>query len=173
MNNIILIGMPGCGKSTLGVLLAKNLAYHFVDSDLLIQQKAGKKLQDILDQDGTDAFGKLENEVNLNLDIQNTVLATGGSAVYWDESMQHLKSIGLVVYLQVPYEELKNRITNMDSRGIVIPEGKTFRDIYEEREVLYLKYADIVLTEKDGQDLWTNCCRVADAVRKYEKRSLS
>jgi shikimate kinase len=169
MNNIILIGMPGCGKSTLGVLLAKNLAYHFLDSDLLIQQKAGKKLQDILDQDGNEAFGKLENEVNLSLDIQNTVLATGGSAVYWEESMLHLKSIGLVVYLQVPYEELKSRITNMDSRGIVIPEGKTFRDIYEERNILYLKYADLVISEKNDQDLWTNCCRVADAIHKFEE----
>ena len=169
MNNIILIGMPGCGKSTLGVLLAKNLAYHFLDSDLLIQQKAGKKLQDILDQDGNEAFGKLENEVNLSLDIQNTVLATGGSAVYWEESMLHLKSIGLVVYLQVPYEELKSRITNMDSRGIVIPEGKTFRDIYEERNILYLKYADLVISEKNDQDLWTNCSRVADAIRNFEE----
>ncbi len=169
MNNIILIGMPGCGKSTLGVLLAKNLAYHFLDSDLLIQQKAGKKLQDILDQDGNEAFGKLENEVNLSLDIQNTVLATGGSAVYWEESMLHLKSIGLVVYLQVPYEELKSRITNMDSRGIVIPEGKTFRDIYEERNILYLKYADLVISEKNDQDLWTNCCRVANAIRNFEE----
>ena len=169
MNNIILIGMPGCGKSTLGVLLAKNLAYHFLDSDLLIQQKAGKKLQDILDQDGNEAFGKLENEVNLSLDIQNTVLATGGSAVYWQESMLHLKSIGLVVYLQVPYEELKSRITNMDSRGIVIPEGKTFRDIYEERNILYLRYADLVISEKNDQDLWTNCCRVADAIRNFEE----
>ncbi len=169
MNNIILIGMPGCGKSTLGVLLAKNLAYHFLDSDLLIQQKAGKKLQDILDQDGNEVFGKLENEVNLSLDIQNTVLATGGSAVYWEESMLHLKSIGLVVYLQVPYEELKSRITNMDSRGIVIPEGKTFRDIYEERNILYLRYADLVISEKNDQDLWTNCCRVADAIRNFEE----
>ncbi|HPZ00852.1 MAG TPA: shikimate kinase, partial [Clostridiales bacterium] len=98
-DNVILVGMPGCGKSTLGVLLAKNLAYDFLDSDLLIQQKAGKKLQNILNEDGIEVFGKLENEVNSSLQIHRTVLATGGSAVYWPESMAHLKEIGTVLYL--------------------------------------------------------------------------
>lgn len=168
MKNVILIGMPGCGKSTLGVLVAKNLAYSFLDSDLLIQQKAGKRLQDILNEDGLEAFGRLENEVNASLDVQETVIATGGSAVYWEESMLHLKKIGIVVYLKVPFEEIQKRIKDFGTRGIVIPEGKTFQDIYEERNALYEKYADIIIEEGDGE-IWEHCLEVTAEVLKFDR----
>ena len=167
MKNVVLIGMPGCGKSTIGVLLAKNLAYDFLDSDLLIQNRAGKKLQQILDEEGIEAFGKLENEVNCSIDVENTVIATGGSAVYWEESMQHLKDIGLVVYLKTDFEELERRITNMATRGVVLPEGMTFRDLYEERTKLYEKYAD--LTVPSGhEEIWKNCELIAAAIEAAE-----
>ncbi len=164
MNNVILIGMPGCGKSTVGVLLAKNLGYSFIDSDLLIQQKEGRKLQDILNTDGIEYFGRLENEVNGSLDLIQTVVATGGSAVYWPESMAHLKSLGTVVYLKVPFEEIEKRIQNFESRGIVVPEGKTFYDVFLERSALYEKYADIVIEERPGEEIWANCLRITDAI---------
>ena len=168
MNNVILIGMPGCGKSTVGVLLAKNLGYSFIDSDLLIQQKEGRKLQDILNTDGIEYFGRLENEVNGSLDLIQTVVATGGSAVYWPESMAHLKSLGTVVYLKVPFEEIEKRIQNFESRGIVVPEGKTFYDVFLERSALYEKYADIVIEERPGEEIWANCLRITDAIIESE-----
>ena len=164
MNNVILIGRSGCGKSTVGVLLAKNLGYSFIDSDLLIQQKEGRKLQDILNTDGIEYFGRLENEVNGSLDLIQTVVATGGSAVYWPESMAHLKSLGTVVYLKVPFEEIEKRIQNFESRGIVVPEGKTFYDVFQERSALYEKYADIVIEERPGEEIWANCLRITDAI---------
>ena len=117
-NNIILIGMPGSGKSTLGVLLAKYSGYSFADLDLIITKKTGKKLQKILDQDGYDAFLKIENQVGKELDCEKTVVATGGSMVLSAEGMEHLKKIGTVVYINVPIDEIIRRVTNVATRGI-------------------------------------------------------
>ena len=145
MKNIILIGMAGAGKSTLGVLLAKALGMDFLDSDIVIQKTDGRKLQEILDQDGMDAFLKIEEDVLSSINVENTVIATGGSAVYSDAAMQHLKKNGAVVYLDVPFPELQKRLTNIKTRGIAIRKGHTLRDVFEERLVLYKKYADITV----------------------------
>ena len=144
-NNIVLIGMPGSGKSTIGVLLAKMMGYDFLDSDLLIQSREGKKLYQIIADDGLEYFDKVENEVNASIEAENTVIATGGSVVYGKEAMEHLKEIGTVIYLNVTLKELEQRIKNMATRGISIKEGQTFEDLYNERVVLYEKYADITV----------------------------
>lgn len=144
-NNIILIGMPGCGKSTVGVLLAKIIGYNFIDSDLLIQAREGKKLYQIINEKGIDAFNKIENEVNASISAEKTVIATGGSVVYGKEAMEHLKKIGKVVYLNVPLKEIERRIDNIKTRGISMKEGQTLEDLYSERTALYQKYADITV----------------------------
>ncbi len=154
-DNIILIGMPGCGKSTIGVLLAKNLAYGFLDSDLVIQEQSGRKLQEMIDEMGPEAFSAFEDAVNATLIPHNTVIATGGSAVYGTRAMEHFKQIGTVVYLKASYETIEKRIRNFATRGIVIPEGQTFRDVYNERTALYEKYADITVdVDADKADIW-------------------
>ena len=157
-DNIILIGMPGCGKSTIGVLLAKNLAYGFLDSDLVIQEQSGRKLQEMIDEMGPEAFSAFEDAVNATLIPHNTVIATGGSAVYGTRAMEHFKEIGTVVYLNASYETIEKRIRNFETRGIVIPEGQTFRDVYDERTALYEKYADITVDVDadiaDEADIW-------------------
>lgn len=143
--NIVLIGMPSCGKSTVGVVLAKAMGYRFVDSDLVIQDRTGLLLSEIIEQQGLDGFNRIENEINAALSYQKAVIATGGSVVYGTEAMQHLKEIGTVVYLKLPYEELCERIGDLTARGVSIREGQTFRQLYEERCPLYEKYADIIV----------------------------
>lgn len=150
--NIILIGMPGAGKSTIGVVLAKRLGYRFVDSDLLIQESENRLLHEILEQDGIDGFNAIENRVNASIEMDRAVIATGGSAVYGTEAMAHLKSIGTVLYLQIPYEALKERLGDLHERGVSMKEGQTLKDLYEERKPLYEKYADIVV-ECEGRSI--------------------
>ncbi len=145
MDNIVLIGMPGSGKSTVGVLLAKMLGYDFLDSDLLIQARAGKRLFEILREDGNEAFAALENRVNAELDVRRTVIATGGSVIYGAEAMEHLSKIGRVVYLQVSLPEMLRRIKNPETRGILLPGGMTLADLYRERKPLYERYAQITV----------------------------
>lgn len=149
MNNIILIGMPGVGKSTIGVILAKQLGYSFVDSDLVIQKKEKRLLKDIIEEEGLEGFLQIENRINASLSVSNSVIATGGSAVYGKEAMEHLKKIGRIVYLCVPYHIIEKRLRNIKGRGVVIKEGQTLKDLYEERNVLYEKYADIVINEEN------------------------
>lgn len=146
-NNIILIGMPASGKSTLGVILAKVLGYKFIDSDILIQEQQSRKLSQIIEEDGIDSFLKIEDDVNASIDADRTVIATGGSAVYGEKAMQHFKNIGRVVYLHVEYDRLVKRLSDIKQRGVVIRDGQTFEQLYDERVRLYNKYADITVTE--------------------------
>lgn len=148
-DNIVLIGMPGVGKSTVGVILAKILGYQFVDADLVIQKEEGKLLKDIIAEKGTDGFIQVENRVNSNLQVHESVVATGGSVVYGTEAMEHLCEIGTVVYLKQSLRKLERRLRNIKNRGVVLRTGQTLKDLYRERTVLYEKYADIVVDESD------------------------
>ena len=143
--NIILIGMPGAGKSTLGVGLAKAVGYDFIDTDLLIQRQAGMTLGDYLHNHGYQALRRLEAEVILGLDSTSTVIATGGSAVYSDEAMYHLKASGYVVYLQCTLDVLDGRIASMSDRGIAAPSGQTLADVQAERIPRYEHFADLTV----------------------------
>ncbi|MFA4824047.1 MAG: shikimate kinase [Methanoregula sp.] len=145
MKNIILIGMPGAGKSTAGVILAKTLGMKFTDTDLMIQEQAGRLLQKIIDEDGPDAFKKIEEETIQSLHRLNTVIATGGSVVFYENAMAHLKKDGIVVYLKISYEEMENRLKNITTRGIVLVAGQSLRHMYDQRIPLYEKYADITI----------------------------
>lgn len=143
--NIILIGMPGVGKSTIGVVLAKRLGFRFVDSDLVIQDKYGKLLHELIDEFGVEGFWEIENRVNAELDVQKSIIATGGSAVYGREAMEHFRKTGIVVYLKLPYEELAERLGDLYLRGVTLLPGQTLEDLYKERTPLYEKYAHITI----------------------------
>ena len=147
-SNIVLIGMPGVGKSTIGVILAKILAYHFLDSDLVIQEREGRRLHQIISEEGTDGFLKIENDVNASLNVERTIIATGGSAIYGKEAMEHLKEIGEVVYLKADYETIEKRLGNLEKRGVALKNGQTLKDLYEERTKLYELYAAVTVDEK-------------------------
>ena len=149
MNNIVLIGMPGVGKSTVGVILAKELGYQFLDADLLIQKRENRLLKEIIEQEGVDGFIEIENQVNASIEADRTVVATGGSVVYGEEAMAHLKKIATVIYLRLSYEELEKRLGNLKNRGVVLREGQTLKDLYEERTKLYEKYADLIVDEEN------------------------
>lgn len=153
MGNIILTGMPGSGKSTIGVLLAKALGLGFVDVDLIIQEREGALLQQILDSRGTAAFLKIEEEAACSLNCRNTVIAPGGSALCREAAARHLHSLGPIVYLNVPLEELHRRIRNMSQRGIAMEAGQTLADVLAFRDPLYRRYADLVVDCLPGQSL--------------------
>ena len=147
-NNIILIGMPASGKSTVGVILAKILGYNFIDADIVIQEKEGRKLSEIIETEGIDGFIDVENRINSEIEVEKTVIATGGSVVYGKEAMEHYKNIGKVVYLKVDMEVLTKRLSDVKQRGVVMREGQSLISLYNERSVLYEKYADITIDEK-------------------------
>ena len=149
-NNIILIGMPTSGKSTVGVILAKILGYRFIDADIVIQEKEGRKLSRIIAEDGVDGFIDIENRINSEINADKTVIATGGSVVYGKEAMEHYKEIGTVVHLKVSFEALKKRLHHAKQRGVVMKDGQTLKSLYEERKALYEQYADITVDE--GRD---------------------
>ena len=165
MNNVTLIGMPGAGKSTLGVVLAKILGYEFLDSDLLIQKTEKRRLYEIIDQEGTEGFKAIENRVNASIQTDRTVIATGGSVVYCSEAMEHLKSIGKVVYLKISLESLAKRLGNLEKRGVLLKEGQTLKSLYEERTPLFEKYADFVVDE-EGKDLEASLQAVLETLSK-------
>ena len=142
MKNIILIGMPACGKSVTGVILAKSLKMNFIGADLLIQERAGKSLQDIINADGIETFKSIEEEVLNAINVKNTVIATGGSAVYYDSAMRHLKENGVVVYIEASLATIKKRLKNIRTRGVAMEKGQTIDGLYEMRVPLYEKYAD-------------------------------
>ncbi|MBR6407719.1 MAG: shikimate kinase [Clostridia bacterium] len=143
--NIILIGMPASGKSTLGVVLAKMAGMNFLDCDLLIQQKQGRLLQNIIDEEGAQGLLKIEQDVLSRIDVRNTVISTGGSAVCGGSAVEKLRQNGVCVYLNVPLDEIKRRIDNIETRGIACKKGETLDDVYAERAPLYEKYADITV----------------------------
>ncbi len=163
--NIILIGMPGCGKSTVGSFLAKLIGYRFLDTDTVIQSMEGKVLQDIIDEDSLESFLTSEERALCSLCCDETVIATGGSAVYSERGMRHLKKIGKVVYLDICTEELKKRLYNFATRGIAGAKEKSIEQIYEERRPLYELYADykIECSEKEASE---NAVRIIKALRK-------
>lgn len=152
--NITLVGMAGAGKSTLGVLLAKALGYDFIDTDILIQQKKNMLLQEIIDAEGIDAFLCTEENVLSELVATHSILATGGSAVYSDKAMDALKAHSVIVYLSVPYDEIAARVKNIATRGIVLKNGNSLRDAFDERVPLYEQYADIIVdcSQKDIEE---------------------
>lgn len=144
-SNIVLIGMPGSGKSTCGVLAAKALLKNFYDTDLLLQGLEQTRLQDIIDVRGTDYFLAAEENAILSLDLKATVIATGGSVIYSEKAMEHLRSMGHVIYLHLDFDVMKKRISNITTRGVVLKEGTTLEDMYAERLPLYKKYADVII----------------------------
>ena len=148
-NNIVLIGMPGVGKSTVGVILAKIMGLRFIDSDLSIQERESRLLKDIIAEDGVDRFIEIEGEVLSSLNAERSVIATGGSAVYSAGAMETLKETSKVVYLKLSLGSLKNRLSDIKGRGVVLRDGQTLDDLYKERAPLYEKFADITVTE-DG-----------------------
>ena len=153
-NNIILIGMPGCGKSTIGVVLAKHMGFRFIDSDLLIQEQEHRLLHEIIEQNGLEGFNRIEEQVNASIKTESSVIATGGSVIYGARAMKHLREIGTVIYLQLPEELLKERLGDLNQRGVSIREEQTLHSLYLERIPLYEKYADIVIncTGKEIRD---------------------
>lgn len=166
MKNIVLIGMPGAGKSTIGVILAKVLAFNFIDSDLLIQEQEAMLLKDIIAAKGIEGFQEIENQVNRDIDTDKSVIATGGSIVYCPEAMEHLGNIGVVVYIKLDYETINNRLRDIRKRGVVFRDGQTLKSLYDEREVLYEKYAQIVV-DGNGLSMEDLMAKIADSVSEY------
>ncbi len=143
--NIVLIGMPGVGKSTVGVLLAKALGRYFLDTDVLIQAIQGRSLQEIIDRDGLAAFCRIEEDYILCTDVANAVIATGGSVVYSEKAMRHLSDHGVIVHLDLPVEKIEQRIRNLPTRGVVMEKGQTIRSLYDQRQPLYRRYAQLTI----------------------------
>ncbi len=162
--NVVLIGMPGAGKSTIGVLLAKALGKKFLDTDLLIQEREGALLGRLLEEKGVKGFLEIEERVLAGLCLENCLVATGGSAVYSEKGMEHLKRQGVVVYLELNKEELLNRVSNIKARGVVLPGGKSFGEVYDERLPLYEKYADVTVS-CDGKGVEEIVEEVADILK--------
>ena len=168
MDNIILIGMPGSGKSTVGVVLAKALGLRFVDVDLLIQEREGALLQELIDRRGVERFLDLERDAILSLDCRSTVVAPGGSCVCREESIAHMRRLGTVVYLELPLEDAAGRIHNLASRGIALSPGQTLADVYHYRAPLYERCAHITVPA-GGQSLAGTVEAVRNALAAYEK----
>jgi shikimate kinase len=161
MRNIILIGMPGCGKSTIGVVLAKTAGKNFIDTDILIQESQGDLLQNIIDKCGIDYFKRIEEKVLSELQVENCVIATGGSAVYYESAMTNLKGHGLLVYLKLTFETIESRLNNIKTRGIVLEAGQTLKGLYNERIPLYEKYANVVI-DGEGKDVEQIVAEIVD-----------
>lgn len=168
-NNLIFIGMPAVGKSTVGIVVAKRLGMNFVDVDLLIQEQENKLLREIISEVGQDGFLKIENQVNADVKANNSVISPGGSVIYCKEAMKHYKEIGTIVYLKASYQTIKRRIHNPKKRGVVLRNGQSFKDLYNERVPYFEKYADITVCE-DGCRIEDTIENVIKAVKKYRRQ---
>ena len=167
MKNIIIIGMPGAGKSTMGVVLAKTMGRNFIDTDIVIQEHAGRLLQEIIDDEGPEAFLAIEEKILLSLHCRNAVIATGGSVVFSEKAMKHVKVRGVVIYLKISCEEMVRRLSNITTRGIVLVPGQSLPEMYAQRIPLYEKYADITIDCSD--DDFENCIgNVIDELAKFQ-----
>ena len=164
--NIVLVGMPAVGKSTIGVLLAKQLRFNYVDSDIVIQVNNDATLAELIAEHGNDAFLGIESEALQTIAPSRSVIATGGSAVYSEDAMQHLRSTGPVVYLRLGVEELQRRVGDLASRGVVLKPGQTFEQLYAERAPLYERFADVVV-DTTGLSLARSVDKVSGAMRRW------
>ena len=164
MKNIIFIGMPASGKSTIGVVVAKHLGYDFIDSDLLIQKQEKRLLKDIIADVGNEGFLAIENQVNCDIKAERAVISPGGSIVYCQEAMEHFKEIGTIIYLKVSFETINERINNAKNRGVVLKEGQTLKDLYDERTCLFEKYADCIISE-EGLSLEETIDKVLESLK--------
>ena len=163
--NIVLIGMPACGKSVTGVLLAKILRKKFIDGDLVIQETTGKTLQQIIDEMGNDTFKEIERQVLCGLKAKNAVIATGGSAVYYPDAMSELGREGIIVYIKISIDQVKVRLNNITTRGVAMAPGQTLDSLYEERSELYEKYADVVVSANPGKSIEETVSKIVEAVK--------
>ena len=161
-SNITLIGMPGAGKSTVGIVLAKMLCKNFIDADLVIQHNEGKRLHKIIEEIGNEKFLKLENSTLANMKVYNSIISTGGSAIFGKEAMAHLKKTSTVVYLKVSYDIIEKRLGNLKRRGVILDEGQTLRDIYDIRTPLYESYADIIIECDNESDIQATAMKIAE-----------
>lgn len=159
-----LIGMPGCGKSCMGRAISRKLGMRNIDADRVIEQRKGKKLHELIEEFGMDGFKQIEKEVLLTIEEDNIILSTGGSAVYYPEVMEHYRKIGKIIYLYCSYEVIEERLGDFSKRGVVLGSGQTLRDLYEERTVLYKKYADIIV-DCSGDAYPKYQARVIDAIK--------
>lgn len=169
MRNLIFIGMPAVGKSTVGVVVAKRLGMQFLDTDLLIQQKEGRLLREIIAAEGEDGFLRIENRINRELEVENTVISPGGSVIYGQEAMEHFKKIGIVIYLKASYKEIRRRIRDPRKRGVVLRPGQTLLDLYKERVPYFERYADITVSE-DGCRIEETITNVLREIAYYGKK---
>ena len=165
MQNVVLIGMPACGKSTLGVLLAKVLMMDFVDTDLLLQRKSGRPLQQMVDELGSDGFSQVEEDFVASLSLENTVIATGGSVALEERAMAHLKENSVILFVKLSYESIEQRLKNISTRGIAMKKGQTLKDLYDLRQPFYHKWADLIV-EADGQEIEQTVAQLVDTLKK-------
>lgn len=166
-NNVVLIGMPGVGKSTVGVVLAKRLGFRFLDSDLVIQEREGKLLHQLITEHGIDGFLELENRINAGIATHHAVIATGGSVVYGKEAMEHFKEKGIVVYLKLSCSAIEYRLGDLQERGVTLRKGQDLKGLYEERVPLYEKYADMVI-ECENRSIREVTEEIAERVKGYK-----